>query len=77
MFVELAAECLEHGHEGRHMGQMVSSLIVAAGVLGASHRWLECGKMCVGRFFATLKIIDPRTPLGTQAEIRIPRKSRY
>ena len=45
MFVELAAECLEHGHEGRHNGQRNSSLVVAAGVLVASHRWLECGKM--------------------------------
>ena len=45
MFVELAAECLEHGHEGRHNGLRDSSLVVTAGVLGASHRWLECGKM--------------------------------
>ena len=45
MFVELAAECLEHGHEGRNRGQRASSLVVAAGVLGASHHWLECGKM--------------------------------
>ena len=50
MFVELAAERLEHGHEGRHNGQRDSSLVVAAGVLVASHGWLVCGKMLKGGF---------------------------
>ena len=50
MFVELATECLEHGHEGRHNGQRNSSLVFAAGVLVASHRWLECGKMLKAEF---------------------------
>lgn len=37
MFVELAAEGLEHGHKGRDWGWMLSHFAVAARVLDACH----------------------------------------
>ena len=37
MFVKLAAEGLEHGHERRHWGGMLSEFILAAWVFDACH----------------------------------------